>query len=175
MNDKTEFSRVVELSAIGQNGKRCKIFANSKELVALAKRFDLLCIEYLSADLDLRRSKGGDEVVVNGRVFARVTQQCAITLAPIVNQIEEEIYEIFRSMMKISPDAGMIDDEENYDEVFDGSLIDIGEMLAQCFALRLDPYPRKLGAKFEELEENKEKVETSSPFAQLAALKLRKF
>ena len=57
------------------------------------------------------------------------------------------------------------------DEEIEGNAIDLGEMVAQCLALELDPYPRKPGIEYVPEAEKLQDSGAESPFAALAQLK----
>ena len=63
------------------------------------------------------------------------------------------------------------DEEDSYDEEIEGSAIDLGEMVAQCLALELDPYPREPGIEYVPEAEKFQDSSAESPFAALAQLK----
>ena len=169
-----EFSRAVRTDTLGSQPRAMDIAAGPEERAALARRFGLLDIDRLEADLAV--SRVGDEIALHGTLQADVTQACVASGAPVPAALIIPFDILFRPQ----PAAGQPEDEielgeKEMDVVFyDGGEIDIGEAVAETLALNLDPYPRApeadavlraAGVKSEG-EEDRE-----SPFAALAGLK----
>ena len=144
-----EFSRIVMLEELGRDVAHRQIKANEAECAALARRLGLPAIDGLSAELELRKSKDGKQVSVDGRMTANVTQECVVSLDPFDVELAEPIEERFAEIDENEPELPVEDDlgedEEAYDEPIVENRIDLGEMLAQCLSLALDPYPRQPG------------------------------
>lgn len=149
-----EFSRQIAVDEISEIDTQLDIEADEKERAALARRFDLLAVDALSARIGLKRcmARDGSGPVVRATlaIDAEVTQSCVVTLEPVTARIAETdlIIEFrpadaaeFTSEVDIPPEA--------YDppEILVGDKIDIGELAAEHLALALDPYPRADGAK----------------------------
>jgi hypothetical protein len=138
-----EFSRRVELARLGALEAIYPITATPAEREALARRFDLLTLDRLEAEIRLQRVAGG-MVRMKGRLAADVVQACVVSLEPVASAVEQDF-----SILYGSPERGksvMIDLETDEAEPFDGDAIDIGEAVVQQLALVLDPYPRAPGA-----------------------------
>lgn len=139
-----EFRRFVTLDEIEEAGVvERTIDAHEEERSALARRFDLLTLGALSAEVTLRRLPGGPLVRVDGRLVADLEQRCVVSLAPVADRIEEEFSETFGPEGYEPPEEM---EEEDLPETFDPGGIDIGELVAQHLALSLNPYPRAPGA-----------------------------
>jgi len=139
-----EFRRFVPLDEIEEAGVvERAIDAREEERSALARRFGLLSLGALSADVTLRRLPGGPLVRVDGRLVADVEQRCVISLDPVADHIDEEFSETFGPEGYVPPEET---DEEDLPETFDPGGIDIGELVAQHLALSLNPYPKSPGA-----------------------------
>jgi uncharacterized metal-binding protein YceD (DUF177 family) len=166
-----EFSRIVRLDSLGEAERAEAIEADAAERRALARRFGLAALDALSARLTLLRQ--GTEVMLAGRLHARVTQSCVASGAPIPAEIDEPVALVFRPM----PADGVPDDEielegDELDVLFhDGAAIDVGEAVAQSLALALDPYPRAPEAEAALSEAGVRSEAEAGPFAALAALK----
>jgi uncharacterized metal-binding protein YceD (DUF177 family) len=172
MTDEVEFSRVVTLEDIGREGLRGNLEANADECTALTPRLGLLAISSVSAKLDIRKSKDGSVVTVTGRLAAKVTQECIVTLEPVEADVSAAVSERFVRQEEVEPEAVVeVEDEECYDEIIEGDSIDIGEMVSQCLTLELEPYPRKDGIEFELSESDLNPAGPTGPFAALADLK----
>lgn len=172
MADNLEFSRPLDLDDIEKQGLHREIIADAPECAALARRFGIPALEDLRATLDIRRLDGGDTVTVAGRLSARITQDCTVTLEPFETEVSAELDQVFVRAGAPATEADVDPEEEDsYDEEIEGNAIDLGEMVAQCLALEIDPYPRKPGAEYVPEAEESEDSDTESPFAALARLK----
>ena len=167
-----EFSRLLRLSELDQAIVERTLSASPVELLALAKRFDLVELRCLSASLAADRVPDGVLVRVTGLLRAEVVQRCVVTLEPLAADVDAQVDELF------GPDTGTMEIADTpYDEVtppepFDGDAIDLGELVAQQLALVLDPYPRKSdsiaeGVISSEKPSGSDEV-TNKPFAELA-------
>lgn len=173
------FSYRVKVGQISHNALEVHIEANAMEREALARLWDIVGVEALSADLKLRRWKK-DGVKVFGTVHAQATQACVVTLDPVSEVIDEELDEIFvpegSPLARIpANDQGEIvidPDGPDLPGSFTGDAIDVGAIVAEIVAMVLDPYPRKPGVAFaDHVEGNAEEVSKPSPFAVLKSLK----
>ncbi len=141
-----EFSRRIELARLGAHEAAYPISAEAAEREALARRFDLLSLDRLEAEIHLRRA-GGGMVRLSGRLGADVVQACVISLEPVASAIEQDFAMLYGPAQPGK--SVMVDLETEVAEPFDGDAIDIGEAVAQQLALALDPYPRAPGASLE--------------------------
>jgi hypothetical protein len=139
---KPEWSRPVDVSRMGRLEHRLEIKANDEERAALARRFDLVSLDALAAELVLK--KRGDGVVeMTGRWHARLAQRCVVTLDPIPAELGDEV-RLFFGETPGGPAADPLDDEGWPEPIADG-VIDAGEAVAQLVGVALDPYPRAPG------------------------------
>lgn len=139
-----EFSRPVTVEDLEPGGEIRRVFeAGVVERQALIERLEIVDLKGLTADMVLRRLKGGQLVKVEGCITADVTQRCVVTGNPIENHVEENVDEIF-APEEYEPPEGI--DRDELPEAFDGHDIDIGELATQILSLSLDPYPRVPGA-----------------------------
>lgn len=136
-----EFSRPVRIDTVGSSPRAMTLEADEAERSALAKRFGLLGIERLEAELALGRK--GDRVEANGRIRGAVIQACVVTGLPVPAEVDEPFAVEFRPEAQSGADEEVELTEGEMDVVFyDGSLIDVGEAVAETLSLSLDPYPR---------------------------------
>ena len=138
-----EFSRRVQLARLGAREEAYPISAEAGEREALARRFGLISLDRLEAEIRLLRLAGG-LVRLSGRFGADVMQACVVSLEPVASSIEEEFTALYGPAE--SGKSVMIDLETDEAEPFEGDAIDVGEAVAQHLALALDPYPRAPGA-----------------------------
>lgn len=168
-----EFSRPLDLDALGDEEVRFDIEAEAAERAALAARFGLLGLEALSAALRVRRPAGKPYVRVSGRLSARVTQACVVTLAPVTSTIQEDfavMYSLAPLPVPIRGEVIVALEDEDLEPVPPGG-IDLGEIAAEQLALALDPYPRAEGAELERRTWGEADEKRPNPFADLAALR----
>jgi len=163
-----EFSRPERLDAIGAAPRHVAIEATAAERAALARRFDLVALDRLAAELDLHREASG--VVVRGRVQGAVTQACVITGDPVGARIDEPLALRF---VEGRPQAEELElDADDCDTVpIEGGSIDLGEAVAETMALALDPYPRAPGAEAALRAAGVRTEDEARPAGKLAGLK----
>jgi len=164
-----EFSRTVAVEKLSSAGSRFSIEANPDERAALARRFGILGVDALKAELSLN-SGGKGTVRLEGRLKAEVRQACVVTLVEVPAHIDQKFERVYapvapRDEAEVTVD---LEDEDPPDPLIDGA-IDMGEAVAEELALALDPYPRAPGAAFDTSEAGE--PTQPSPFAALAALK----
>ena len=171
-----EFNRPVPLDTLGEQPRELAVSATAEERAALARRFGLLGLDRLEANLAIARN--GDEVRVAGTLRAEVVQACVASAAPVPAKLDLPFEILFRP----EPGAGRPDEEVELSEsemdvvFYDKAEIDFGEAVAETLSLNLDPWPRapdaddvlRAAGVQGEGEEEKE-----NPFAALAGLKDR--
>lgn len=171
-----EFSRPFNLRELGERPVRRSLEAGPEERAALAERFGLIGLERLSAELTLRRLRGGGVVRVSGSLAAAATQRCVVTLGPVPAALEESFELDFQPVGRREEVEVVLDPEVEEPEPLEGDRLDLGELVAQQFALALDPYPRAPDAKLVQSDwgaSDEEEVPSDNPFAALASLKDR--
>lgn len=171
-----EFSRTIDLDRIGDVESVHDFTATPEECVALARRFGLISIGRLEARIKLRRRKGKALLRLSGHVSADVTQSCVVTLEAVPSAVEYDFTVLYGDIDQGS--EVLIDPQEEADfEPMPSGALDIGETVAQEFALALDPYPRAPGASVPPIEANEgaadevQDTPPEHPFAVLAKLK----
>ncbi|MGB4101021.1 MAG: DUF177 domain-containing protein [Alphaproteobacteria bacterium] len=173
MDHNPEFSRPVEAEKIPPRGMELEITARPEECAALAKRMGLLDIAGLNARLQLRRSDGGQVIVVDGDFAARVTQQCVVTLEPMPADIAETLHGLFAPPELVPADAGVTEITDVFaedPEPIQNGVIDLGELTVQHLSLALDPYPRKPGVALPQARVVSNENGRENPFAKLKDL-----
>ncbi len=179
---KAEFSRMVEVTKLGKQGRLFKLSSTPAENKALSERYLILQINNLEADcqiVPLEKRRFQLSVILK----AVVKQECGVSLEPV----EENIAVSFSIILDNSPqeiqkndneiDFAMEDEDIEY---FNSDEIDVGEIIAQHLSLEINPYPRKKGATGKELGKKiiKEKeaaleLEKKNPFAILQSLNIK--
>ena len=166
-----EFSHIVNVRDLHQDGANYDISASETDCAKLAARFGLVTIGGLNAKLRLaRRAQGA--VRLNGKITAQVTQTCVATLDTVREDIEVDIDIVFRpNFDDLALDDPEIDNELDFEPLI-GDTLDIGEIVSEEMALSLTPYPRAAAAPM--IGPDSDDVDAGSrserPFAALAAL-----
>lgn len=152
-------------------GGAVTITASVEECEALARRFALVAVNALEADLSLEPD--GRAVTVRGRLRAKVVQSCAVSGEDLAVSIDEPVNLRFvPAQAAHRPDEEIELDASACDEIeMDGGQFDLGEALAQELALAIDPFAT--GPQAEEARRKAGLADdaTSGPFAALKALK----
>ncbi len=171
-----EFSRRVQLDALGEEEVTREIEATPDERAALAKRLDLVALKRLTATLRLQCLAGRPLVRVRGDYQAEVVQACVVTLEPVTSRLDGRLSRCYSSapFEAAAEREVLVDiDEDEPPEPVPGDGIDLGEAVAEQLALDMDPYPRSEGAKLERAEWG-DGATRESPFQVLGTLKERK-
>jgi uncharacterized metal-binding protein YceD (DUF177 family) len=136
-----EFSRPVPLARIGAGPYRQRISASEAERAALARRFDLPSLDRLEADVELIRQ--GERIVLLRAAFAAAfTQRCIVTLEPLAGSLSERFELLYGPAESEESLASLVGEEVAFEPLPEAA-IDIGEAVAQEFALALPPFPRR--------------------------------
>jgi uncharacterized metal-binding protein YceD (DUF177 family) len=135
-----EFSRLVPLTRLGPEPFRQRIEATMQEREGLSKRFELLALHRLVAEVELGRQSG--EAILLDAVFeAEFDQCCAITLEPIRGAIADRFSLLYGTNPQEDQELALNGDEPAF-ELLTGDAIDIGEAVAQELSLALPDFPR---------------------------------
>lgn len=139
---------------MGPGGAALEIVASDSERAALAKRFGFLGLPALSARVTVDRRLGG-QVVVEGRLRGRIVQACVLTLDPVNQDLDDAFRIVFKSDLADDrdPESGeaVLSAQADAPEPLTGSQLDVGEIVAEQLSLAADPYPRRPGAKLEDV------------------------
>ena len=165
MSKAPEFSRRVALARLGSEPFRQEIAANEAERAALARRFDLVSLDRLSAEVTLARQRG-DLILLRATFEAAFVQECVVTLEPIEGAVAAQFSLLYGPPEAEEATAGAADDEIAFEPLIEDA-IDIGEAVAQEFSLALPPFPRSPEA---EVEGEIAPTDKGGPFAALSRL-----
>lgn len=151
---KSEIERIVDLDRMGQGGAALEIVASDSERAALAKRFGFLGLPALSARVTVDRRLGG-QIVVEGRLRGRIVQACVLTLDPVNQELDDAFRIVFKKDLTDDrdPESGdaVLSAQADAPEPLTGNMLDVGEIVAEQLSLAADPYPRRPGAKLEDV------------------------
>jgi uncharacterized metal-binding protein YceD (DUF177 family) len=182
---KSEIERMVDLDRMGSGSAALDITASEGERAALAKRFGFISLPAFSARVTVDRRLGG-QVIVEGRLRGTIVQACILTLDPVTQQLDDTFRIVFRQDLteERDPESGeaLLSAQADAPEPLSGNMLDVGEIVAEQLSLAADPYPRRAGAKLEDVLPKPRKGGKSGrdagkteprrhPFAGLAALR----
>lgn len=156
-----EWPYPVDVSEIGTNPVRLSLAPTEAQRAVLASRLGVVSLDALEAELELARGKGSAVLHVTGRIRAKITQNCVITLEPVQSAIAEDFEAWFAdeaaavSFIKARHDRKtqkgpggeqpVLDESEDPEPIIEGK-IDAGELVTQHMILMIDLYPQKEGA-----------------------------
>lgn len=160
-----EFSHPLVLANVPAAGLALRLEADAAARERLALRLGILALEALTAELRLTPAEEG-RIAVRGRLQARVVQECVVSLAPVTQEVAEDV-----AWRLLPADQEPTDGDDDPDDIeSEQGMADLGEALAQQLSLALDPYPRAPGAA---LPAEYGPDAAQGPFAALLALKPR--
>lgn len=165
-------SRILRIDDIKEEAG--EISVTEAEKAEIAALLDLKALDTLTFTYRLRHS-GNRRLHLSGRLNARVTQTCVVTLDPIQADLDVPVEAEFWPQE-------LIDSLENRTETHDAldwpepikhGKIDLGPLIYESLAMSLDPYPKRKGASFDWSQEQGEGPSEIGPFAALEALRRR--
>lgn len=181
------FARTFDVRSLKGESRNVDIAASAEECAAVAEAVALPGIAYLQAYFRVSPRAGG-LVEVDGRVRAKVTQTCVVTLELFEEEIEQAVQLSFapiadpiaeprgrggHDVIDVAPptSVGGNDDQEDPPDPIINDTIDLGDVAAEFMVLGLDPYPRKPGVHFDDTVVGDSDEPAPSAFAMLARLK----
>ncbi|KQM18687.1 YceD family protein [Novosphingobium sp. Leaf2] len=171
-----EFSRPFDVRHV--EGLHVRLEPDAAERAALARRFGLVSVDSLAADLDLacRQRAGGFQIEASGVLTAQIVQSCAVSAEDLPVTVNEPLF--FRFVPQSTTYAADEEVEltaEELDEIeYEGTHFDLGEAVAQSLALAIDPFLVGPQAEAARRAAGIGIPEDASPFAALKGLKLGK-
>ncbi len=164
-----EFSRLIDTRSIGNDPVRLE--ATEAERAALAKRFGIVAIHRLTAEIALEPVKPA--ILAAGRLTAEIVQSCAISGEDLSVAVAEPLSLRFVPERSVgTPDEELELSAHDLDEMeFSGTQFDLGEAVAQTLALAIDPFLEAPGADEFRRKSGFFGEGAVSPFAALAKLK----
>lgn len=144
---KPEFSRLVPFARLGVEPFYQEIEATAAEREALARRFDLVSLDRLSARVSLAR-KAGDAIRLDAEFEAEFAQTCVVSLEPVSGRITQSFSLVYGAAEEEQEEIVIAVDEPAF-EPLTSDAIDIGEAVAQELSLALPDFPRGVDAAVE--------------------------
>ena len=146
-----------------------KLKADAEQRAALARRFGLVAVSSMSAEVTLEDD--GKAVAANGRLKAAIVQSCAVSGEDLPVTIDEPLALRFVPEQPVKAEEVELEPGELDEIEFAGDVFDLGEAVAQSLALAIDPYAVGPEAERARKEAGLADEAASGPFAALAALK----
>jgi len=177
--EKRLLSRVFEVETLGDNELEVAFPLDAEERQTLCQCFDLIALEDWEATAWLRRTADQAGIVLRVTFAANVIQSCVVTLEPVPSRVQQSFTIQYLPEDRIDgaeegDDAELVVDVEGEDspEILEEGGVDVGEAIAEQFALALDPYPRTPGVEFqfgmnEESASEDNQIQGENPFAAL--------
>ena len=164
----SEFSRLIDLRQLVL--EPLHVEATEAECAALAKRFDLVAVKRLTAEVTIAQDR--NKIIAKGRLEADIVQSCAISGEDLPVRIAESLNLRFVPVgAERRPDEEVELALDDLDEIeFGGTSIDLGEALAQSMALAIDPFAEGPDADRVRHEAGLLDEGSAGPFAALAKL-----
>jgi uncharacterized metal-binding protein YceD (DUF177 family) len=172
-----EFSRRVPLADLEKHDVSAEWTATRAECEALAKRYDIVAVHALQAEVDVS-PLGAGGAIARIAFKAEVEQQSVVSLENVRQPVEVGISVRYLTEKRALEHELMLEEDgfepEGEDiEIMDGESIDIGETIAQQLSLALDPYPKKVGETFEAVgisSDDDDRADRPNPFEVLKKL-----
>lgn len=154
-----EFCRKIDIDKIERQGLTFSVEASPEERNALAQRFKVVSIEFLRADGRLVEGANHSRIKLHATLDAEVTQQCVVSLERVVQRInvdfsreyDREAVDEWGHLADGGEDIILNLESDDFPELIEGGMIDVGEVVAEQLALELDPFPRTSEATTDEL------------------------
>jgi uncharacterized metal-binding protein YceD (DUF177 family) len=161
MSAAAEFLRLVPLTRLGIEPYRQEIVATETEREALARRFGLLSLARLAAEIELVREPT-ETILLTAAFEAVFEQECIVTLDPVSGSVANR-FQLRYGPPEVEEGVPAGDDDPAF-EPLTGDAIDVGEAVAQEFSLALPPFPRVAEAV---IELDEPETPDAGPFAAL--------
>ncbi|MFC3168207.1 YceD family protein [Paracoccus fontiphilus] len=139
---------------------------DDERCAAIAAELGISALSKLTFEGDIR-AEGGDAWALTGRLRARVTQPCVVTLKPVRTMLDEEVERHYSPHVS-TPEGDEIEMPDDTLEPL-GQFIDLAAVMIEELALALPEYPRAEGVAFEAAPEEAA-PDTRRPFEGLDKL-----
>jgi len=147
-----EFSRPIDVTTIGKNGRHFDFQATESEKSALARRYDILDIQKLTAKSVIKPAKKG-QYNLQASYCVNLKQACSLSLETVEDEISGKFTVTLQHPPRESNKQSQNEDVEIAFDLDEGDIeylnsnqVDAGELIAQYISLEINPYPRKPGA-----------------------------
>lgn len=161
-----EFSRLVALAQLSTRPFRQRIEASAEEREKLSRRLDLISLDRLVAEVELRR-QSPKAILLEAEFAAEFEQCCAVTLEPVRGTVSDRFSLVYGPAPEEEPEIALTAEEPAF-EPLEGNSIDIGEAVAQELSLALPIFPRDPEARIDQAAMAEP---LQGPFATLARMR----
>ena len=163
-------------SIAGRTSTHVRFRPSVPERAAIAQALGLVALPELTFDGDIRPS-GKRDMVLEGKLAARVVQPCSVTLEPVTTAISDAVRRLYLSDWK-APEADEFEIPEDDTQEVLPEVIDAAAVAVEALALALPLYPRAPGVELGEAvftEPGRAALREGDlkPFAALAGLVLK--
>lgn len=172
MTDNILWEHKVRFDA-ARKGLRVVLEADASRRALIAENFGMISLDSLSAVITTSEVKGLAPLVhIHVELSGAVTQECGVTLDPFSHTIADTLDVDCIQAGDVDTKAQDTEAELSFDDLDDPDVvndgqIDLGLYVIEALGEAYDPFARKPGAVFEDIEAEPE----PSPFAALAKLK----
>ena len=143
-----EFSRLVALAQLSARPFRQRIDATAEERGRLSRRLDLISLDRLVAEVELRR-QSHDMILLEAEFAAEFEQCCAVTLEPVRGAVSDRFSLVYGPALEEEQEIALTSDEPAF-EPLNGNSIDIAEAVTQELSLALPMFPRDPEARIDQ-------------------------
>ena len=160
---------------IPDSGVSAERRATPEELGAIARALEIVACSSLTATYPIKPT-GGWHYRLFGELRASLQQACVVTLEPVDEEVNETFEIAFWPEADIpEPASGEIDldDEPEIEPIIAGQ-IEVGQVVFECLAGAINPFPRKADAALEHVAASprgRPDDKAENPFAVLARIK----
>jgi uncharacterized metal-binding protein YceD (DUF177 family) len=161
-----EFSRLVALAQLSTRPFRQRIEASAEEREKLSRRLDLISLDRLVAEVELRR-QSLEVILLEAEYAANFEQCCAVTLEPVRGAVSDRFSLVYGPAPEEAREISLTAEEPAF-EPLNGNSIDIGEAVAQELSLALPIFPRDPAAAIDQAAMAEP---LQGPFATLARMR----
>jgi len=160
------------VATIPERGLERTRIATKEALEAVRAALDILACSRIQVRYRVKASAGGS-YRVTGKLEADVTQACVVTTDPVSQSIRSDFDAVFHPPEALTHHEGESEDplSDVDTEVIENGVIDVGRLVYEEIASRIDPYPRVPGSNFDWQDPAVDTPARDNPFAKLAQLK----
>ena len=147
--------------------------ATPDELEPLAEELGVLELSQLTCSYKIRPLVG-NRFSVRGKILASITQNCVVTLDPVIDEVEVDLDVEFWPASQIVELSEEFDEPDREDpEPIENDKLDIGRVVFELISANINPYPRAADAELDRHSSEEASTGQEHPFAALAQLKGR--
>ena len=132
----------------GRTSTHVRFHPTAQERASIARALGLIDLPVLTFDGDIRPA-GKRDMVLEGKLAARVVQPCSVTLEPVTTALAEPVRRRYLADYKL-PEADELEIPEDDSTEALAEVIDAAAVAIEALALALPLYPRSAGAELGE-------------------------